>query len=111
MLAPVCTLVIDFIKSRLEMQESPVYVNNFKIFNFDTRSIQKRYRLVTKSCDIEINENVKKLIDFIKLNEGSSFDYIVETYHMQSGVDKENIGKIILLLFEKGVLSNEKREV
>lgn len=86
---------------------SNLYVNNYKIFNFDTSSKEIKYRIVSKTCDIEINENVKKLLDFIKKKEGQTATAIIDEYS-KSIEDKEKIKSIIEVLNKKGILSNKK---
>lgn len=84
----------------------PIYLNNFQIFDLDTSSTEKRYRVVSETCDIEINEKVKDLLDFIKSNEGKTSSFVLERYNS----NKESVEKTLSLLFKKGVLSNEKME-
>ncbi len=91
-------------------KELPVYLNNFKIFDFDTSSIEKRYRIVSETCDIEINENVKKLLDFIALNEGKTSSFMIDKFSLDNTANKKNIEKTFSLLFKKGILNNEKQK-
>lgn len=91
-------------------KELPIYVNNFKIFDFDTSSIGKRYRVVSETCDIEISESVKKLLDFIKLNEGETSFFIIGKFCSGNKSDIESVDKALSLLFKKGILSNEQKK-
>ena len=91
-------------------KELPVYLNNFKIFDFDTSSIEKRYRVVSETCDIEINSNVKKILDFITLNEGKTSSFLIDKFSIDNTADKKDIEKTFSLLFKKGILNNEKQK-
>lgn len=95
---------------RRSEKEFPVYTSNFSIIDFDTSSIEKRYRIVSKTCDIEINNNVKKLLEFIITNEGQQYSYIVKKICEENVVNTDDLGSIILMLFNKGILKSEKEE-
>ena len=100
---------METMKKILE-KELPIYLSNFEIFDFDTSSIEERYRVVSETCDIEINKGVKKLLDFIITNEGEKQEYIIEKFYEENVVTKENLEDTFLMLFEKGILTNEKVE-
>jgi len=90
--------------------ELPVYLANFNLFDFDTRSLEKRYRIVSETCDIEINKSVKELIDFIELNEGKTFSFFLEKYSKDKKILKEHTEKTINDLYDKGILNTEKQK-
>lgn len=96
--------------NRIMRRELPIYVNNFKIFDFDTSSIEKRYRVVSETCDIEISKSVKELLDFIKLNEGKTSSIIIDKFCSEKNSNIESVNRALSLLFKKGILSNEKKE-
>jgi len=92
-------------------ENSPIYTSNFKIFDFDTSSIEKRYRVVSETCDIEINKNVKKLLDFIRTNEGQKYSFIIDKFSEGNIVNRKIMDDTLLMLFSKGILKNEKEEI
>lgn len=88
----------------------PLFTSNFRIFDFDSSSIKERYRLVSENCDLEINRNVKKLLDFISTNEGQNLFVLIDKFCEENIVCKEDLERTISMLAEKGVLKNKKEE-
>jgi len=91
------------------IKESPVYLNPYKIFDFDTSSLGKKFRVVSKTCDIEIDEHVKNLLDFIKKQQGKNVSFITRQY-CESGYDENKVKNIIAVLFQKGLLTDKEIE-
>lgn len=87
-----------------------LYLNKFDMFDLDTKSFDNRYRLASGYCDIEINENVKKLIDFIKANQGNDFNSIKNDYLAQYKTDENIFDKTIETLLEKKIITFQKED-
>ena len=88
----------------------PIYTSNFKVFDFDSSSIMETYRLVSETCDIEINRSVKRLIDFISVNEGQNLSFIVDKFCHVTIVSKEDLEDTISMLVAKGLLKNKREQ-
>ncbi len=94
----------------MENQETSLFLNNIKIFDFDTSSSEKRYRVVNDKCDIEINENVKIVLDIIQSHQGNPTATIIHHINRITGMNVENLEKMIQALIQKGVLSDNSVE-
>lgn len=91
-------------------ENSPVYIAKHELTDLDTSSSEKRYRLVSNKCDIEINENVKLFIDFIKENEGELFGIIINKSAQYYNTDENTIRKSLNQLIAKGIIVFDKIE-
>lgn len=94
-------------------KENNIYINAFKIYDFDTSSEDKRYRVVCSTCDIEINQNLKYLLDFIVEHEGKSLSYIISQFlAINNYFTEQGIEKALKDLLKKGILTeNENKKV
>ncbi len=91
-------------------QELPVYLASFNLFDFDTSSIEKRYRIVSDTCDIEINGNVKRLVDYIRSNEGETSASLIDGFNGECNANRKELENTFSLLFKKGLLNHEKQK-
>lgn len=93
-------------------ENTPLFLSRFDIFDLDSKSLDKRYRLVSKSCDLEVNASVKKLIDFLRDHEGESFTDIAEIYPQKYKIKKADLHKAVSSLYKKGIVNytNEKED-
>ncbi|NOU16244.1 MAG: hypothetical protein HOO91_01615 [Bacteroidales bacterium] len=91
-------------------ENSPIYIAKHELTCLDTSSKEKRYRLVSNKCDIEINDNVKLFIDFIKENEGELFGIIINKSVQYYNTDESTIKKSLDQLITKGVIVLDKIE-
>lgn len=83
-----------------------LYVNSYEIHKFDTKSSDKKYRLISSKCDIEINDRVKDFIEFARNREGKDINDIINEYVLESEVEAARIRQLIEVLFEKNILTD-----
>ena len=88
-------------------QNIQLFINKFDIFPLETKSTINRYRLVNNYCDVEINDNVKKIIDIINENYGIYYDDFIVKCKEFFNSDISELNKILKLLFNKGIITNE----
>ncbi len=87
-----------------------IYLNPFKLKTLDNSSAEARYRLVSLSCDIEISQGVKDLIEFIGKHQGRTVQKIAEQYQQEKGYHIELTG-VINNLWEKGIFCNHEAQI
>lgn len=89
------------------METKSVFLEEYTLNELDTASEEIKYRLTSPNADIRINEETKKLLQYVQENEGRLSTEIISEYSENFGVPVKSVKSVITKLYEKGVLLGE----
>lgn len=86
------------------MRARDVYLCDYELTELDTASKENKYRLTTPNADVKINEATKRLLQYLKKNQGRSSSQVVTEYTENHTPSVESVRDLLATLYDKKVL-------